>query len=116
MRAPPSEASPLRTSIIYSATEGLARAIYNHPFVRREPAVIRSAGAAAKVPLVTNDHHLLAHRAMTDLDVLTPGALLARMEETFLKRSADTSVRVLRGTWEQLEGSAGVSEANRQGK
>src|ERR1700751_426023 len=44
MRAPPSEALPLRASIIYSANEGLARATYNHPFVRREPAVIRSAG------------------------------------------------------------------------
>ena len=34
--------------------------------------------AAAKVPLVTNDHHLLAHRNHQGFDVLTPRALLAR--------------------------------------
>ena len=37
--------------------------------------------AAAKVPLVTNDHHLLTHRNRIGLDVLTPGAFLARAEE-----------------------------------
>src|SRR5439155_25071990 len=35
-------------------------------------------GAAAKVPLVTNDHHLLAHRHLIGFDVLTPRALLTR--------------------------------------
>jgi predicted nucleic acid-binding protein len=34
--------------------------------------------AAAKIPLVTNDHHLLAHRNTIGLDVLTPRAFLAR--------------------------------------
>lgn len=35
-------------------------------------------GAAAKVPLVTNDHHLLAYRNLLGFDVLTPPALLTR--------------------------------------
>jgi predicted nucleic acid-binding protein len=34
-------------------------------------------GAAAKVPLVTNDHDLLAHRNLIGFDALTPAALLA---------------------------------------
>jgi predicted nucleic acid-binding protein len=34
--------------------------------------------AAAKVPLVTNDHHLLAHRNLIGFDLLTPRAFLAR--------------------------------------
>jgi uncharacterized protein len=38
--------------------------------------------AAAKVPLVTNDHHLLAHRNLTGFDVLTPSALMARAGAT----------------------------------
>jgi predicted nucleic acid-binding protein len=38
--------------------------------------------AAAKVPLVTNDHHLLAHRNLIGFDVLTPRAFLARAGET----------------------------------
>jgi uncharacterized protein len=37
---------------------------------------------AAKVPLVTNDHHLLAHRNLIGFDVLTPRAFLARAGET----------------------------------
>jgi uncharacterized protein len=36
---------------------------------------------AAKTPLVTNDRHLLAHRNMIGVDVLTPGAFLARAGE-----------------------------------
>ncbi len=39
-------------------------------------------GAAAKVPLVSNDHHLLAHRNLIGFDVLTPPALLTRAGET----------------------------------
>jgi len=38
--------------------------------------------AAAKVPLVTNDHHLLAHRNLIGFDVQTPRAFLARAGET----------------------------------
>jgi predicted nucleic acid-binding protein len=38
--------------------------------------------AAAKVPLVTNDHHLLAHRSLVGFDILTPPALLTRAGET----------------------------------
>ena len=34
--------------------------------------------AAAKVPLVTNDHHILAHRNLISFDVLTPSAFLTR--------------------------------------
>jgi predicted nucleic acid-binding protein len=34
--------------------------------------------AAAKAPLVTNEHHLLAHRNIIGVDVLTPRAFLAR--------------------------------------
>src|SRR5215469_13370887 len=36
---------------------------------------------AAKVSLVTNDHHLLAHRNLVGFDVLTPRAFLARVGE-----------------------------------
>src|ERR1700730_12754194 len=36
-------------------------------------------GAAAIVPLVTNDRHLLAHRNPIGFDVLTPRALLTRV-------------------------------------
>ena len=39
-------------------------------------------GAAAKDPLVTNDHHLLVHRNLVGFDVLTPRALLTRAGET----------------------------------
>jgi uncharacterized protein len=39
---------------------------------------------AAKVPLVTNDHHLLAHRNLIGFDVLTPCAFLARAGERSL--------------------------------
>jgi predicted nucleic acid-binding protein len=39
-------------------------------------------GAAAKVPLVTNDRHLLVHRNRVGFDVLTPPALLTRAGET----------------------------------
>lgn len=39
-------------------------------------------GVAAKVPLVTNDYHLLAHRNLIGFDVLTPPALLTRVGET----------------------------------
>jgi len=38
--------------------------------------------AAAKVPLVTNDHDLLAHRNLIGFDVLTPRAFLARAGES----------------------------------
>jgi predicted nucleic acid-binding protein len=38
--------------------------------------------ATAKVPLVTNDHHLLGHRNLIGFDVLTPPALLTRTGET----------------------------------
>jgi uncharacterized protein len=38
--------------------------------------------AAAKVPLVTSDHHLLAHRNLIGFDVLTPTDLLIRAGET----------------------------------
>src|SRR5215469_14210968 len=38
-------------------------------------------GAAAGVPLVTNDHHLLAHRNLIGLEVLTPPAFLTRAAE-----------------------------------
>jgi predicted nucleic acid-binding protein len=38
--------------------------------------------AAAKVPLVTSDDHLLAHRNLIGFDVLTPPAFLARAGET----------------------------------
>jgi predicted nucleic acid-binding protein len=38
-------------------------------------------GAAAKVPLVTNDHHLLAHRDLIGF-VLTPPAFLTRVGAT----------------------------------
>ena len=38
--------------------------------------------AAAKVSLVTNDHHLLAHRNLIGFDVLTPRAFLARAGES----------------------------------
>jgi hypothetical protein len=41
-----------------------------------------AALGAAKVPLVTNDHHLLAHRNLIGFDVLTPPALLTRAGET----------------------------------
>jgi len=37
---------------------------------------------AAKVPLVTSDNHLLAHRNLIGFDVLTPTAFLARAGET----------------------------------
>jgi predicted nucleic acid-binding protein len=37
--------------------------------------------AAAKVPLVTNDNHLLAHRDTIGIEVLTPRAFLARKGE-----------------------------------
>jgi predicted nucleic acid-binding protein len=38
--------------------------------------------AAAKVPLVTNDHHLLVHRNLIGFDVLTPSAFLTRAGAT----------------------------------
>jgi uncharacterized protein len=38
--------------------------------------------AAAEVPLVTSDDHLLAHRILFDFDVLTPPSFLARARET----------------------------------
>lgn len=38
--------------------------------------------AAAKVPLITNDHHLLAHRDLIGFDILTPAALLTRAGAT----------------------------------
>ena len=38
--------------------------------------------AAAEVPLVTSDNHLLAHRNLIGFDVLTPPAFLARAGET----------------------------------
>ena len=41
-----------------------------------------AVSAAAKVPLVTNDHHLLAHRNLIGFDILTPPALLTRAAET----------------------------------
>lgn len=37
--------------------------------------------AAAKVPLVTSDDHLLAHRNVFGFEVLTPPAFLARARE-----------------------------------
>lgn len=39
-------------------------------------------GAAVKVPLVTNDLHLLVHRNLIGFDVLTPPAFLTRAGET----------------------------------
>jgi hypothetical protein len=49
---------------------------------RRHPATTFALGAAAKVPLVTNDRHLLVHRNLVGFDVLTPRALLTRAGET----------------------------------
>src|SRR6516162_2216145 len=57
--------------------------VYPHDFVFIEDPNDRKFAAlstAAKVPLVTNDHHLLAHRKLICFDVLTPRALLTRCE------------------------------------
>ena len=56
-----------------------------HDFVfieDRDDRKFAALSAAAKVPLVTNDHHLLAHRNLIGFDVLTPSAFLARAGET----------------------------------
>ena len=46
--------------------------------------------AAAKVPLVTNDDHLLAYRDSLGIEVLTPSAFLAREgEESWRDRAGD---------------------------
>jgi hypothetical protein len=44
------------------------------------PARSRPADPSPKAPLVTNDHHILAHRNLIGIDVLTPHAFLARAE------------------------------------
>jgi len=58
--------------------------VHPHDFVFIEDLDDRkfaALSAAAKVPLVTNDHHLLAHRNLVGFDVLTPRAFLARVGE-----------------------------------
>ena len=55
--------------------------VYPHDFDFIEDPDDRKFAAvstAAKVPLVTNDHHLLAHRNLICFDVLTPRAFLTR--------------------------------------
>jgi len=55
--------------------------VYPHDFGFIEDPDDRKFAAlstAAKVPLVTNDHHLLAHRNLICFDVLTPRAFLTR--------------------------------------
>src|SRR6516225_9394539 len=59
--------------------------VHPHDFVFIEDPDDRkfaALSAAAKVPLVTNDHHLLVHRNLIGFDVLTPRAFLTRAEET----------------------------------
>src|SRR5215467_5201004 len=59
--------------------------VYSHDFGFIEDPDDRKFAAlstAAKVPLVTNDHHLLAHRNLICFDVLTPRALLTRAGRT----------------------------------
>ena len=59
--------------------------VYPHDFGFIEDPDDRKFAAlstAAKVPLVTNDHHLLAHRNLICFDVLTPRALLTRAGRT----------------------------------
>ncbi len=54
----------------------------NFAFIEdRDDRKFAALGAAAKVPLITNDHHLLAHRNRLGFDVLTPPALLTRTRE-----------------------------------
>jgi len=56
-----------------------------HDFVfieDRDDRKFAALSAAAKVPLVTNDHYLLAHRNLIGFDVLTQRAFLARAGET----------------------------------
>ena len=58
------------------------RRVHPHDFEDPDDRKFAALGAAAKVPLVTNDHHLLVRRNLVGFDVLTPRALLTRAGET----------------------------------